>query len=222
MRWLLRGRHVTLSPSCVARARRVSPSMPGSPLDIVAIARRLADHRPRDVGDDAMSRAAVATVLREFEGDVQVLLIRRAEDPRDPWSGHMAFPGGRRDPGDPDLLATARREAQEEVGLDLDASARVLGRLDDLEAVARGRRTGLVIRPFVFALTTSAPPFSPNYEVAEVLWAPLQPMLEGLVDTTRPYEHGGMRFDLPAFDVDGRVVWGLTYQMLQAFFVLLR
>ena len=67
----------------------------------------------------------------------------------------MAFPGGREDPGDVDLLSTAVRETLEELALDLNYHARLIGRLDDLPAVARGRRTGMSIAPFVFELTSS-------------------------------------------------------------------
>ena len=86
-------------------------------------------------------RAAVAAVLRPGSNGPEVLLIRRAEHPNDPWSGHMAFPGGREDPCDADLFGTAVRETLEEVALDLTTNAALLGTLDDLPAVARGKRT---------------------------------------------------------------------------------
>jgi len=70
------------------------------------------------VDDPAQGRAAVAIVVREGTDGPQVLLIRRADHPGDAWSGHMAFPGGREDPQDENLLATAIRETLEEVGLD--------------------------------------------------------------------------------------------------------
>ena len=69
--------------------------------------------------EPAHTRAAVAIVVREGTDGPQVLLIRRAEHPGDAWSGHMAFPGGREDPGDESLLATAIRETFEELALDL-------------------------------------------------------------------------------------------------------
>ena len=115
------------------------------------IRERLAANDPRNPADrlwlapggaaelaNEIKRAAVATILREGLEGPEVLLIRRAENPRDPWSGHMAFPGGREAPEDRDLLATAVRETHEEVGLDLQRSAHLLGRLDALPAVARG------------------------------------------------------------------------------------
>ena len=79
--------------------------------------RRLAEHRPRVEDDPELLWAAVAIVLAP-DPDA-VLLIRRAERAGDPWSGHMALPGGRYEPKDPDLLGTALRETVEEVGVAL-------------------------------------------------------------------------------------------------------
>jgi 8-oxo-dGTP pyrophosphatase MutT (NUDIX family) len=169
----------------------------------------------------AMRRAAVAAVLRDGRKGPELLFIRRAEHPRDPWSGHMAFPGGREDPGDVDLLATAVRETREEVALDLESSARLLGRLDELPAVARGRRMGLTIAPFVFELTGEIA-LVQNHEVAEVLWTPLEPLFRGELATSFPYEIGGQRLELPAHEIGGRLVWGLTHRMLEGLFQLLR
>lgn len=192
------------------------------PLDRVRA--RLSSHAPRAIDGDPARRAAVATVLRQGPetGETEVLLIRRAEHPADPWSGHMAFPGGRHEPGDPTLLDTALRETAEEVGLSLDPEADLLGRLDDLEAVARGRRTGLVIAPFVFHTAVPEPRLRPDpVEVAETVWAPLAPMARGDNATVYGYRWEGRELQLPAYDVEGRVVWGLTYQMLQSLFGLL-
>jgi 8-oxo-dGTP pyrophosphatase MutT (NUDIX family) len=191
--------------------------------DLAAITARLAG---RDMPADAVTeqrQAAVAAVLRDGgAGGAEVLLIRRAEAPGDPWSGHMAFPGGRRDAVDPSLLATAVRETREEVGLDLDAHGKLLGRLPDVPAVARGKRVGLTIAPFVFALKSPAiPPFTLNDEVAEVLWTPLGPLARGERATTYPYVHDGQPFALPGFAVGERIVWGLTYRMLELFFDIL-
>lgn len=186
-------------------------------MDIQHITEALAAREPIRLTDGADRTAAVALVIRA-DVDAEILLIRRATSSRDPWSGHMAFPGGRRDPGDADLLAAARRETLEEVGLTLDPTA-LVGQLDDLEAISRGHRTGLVIRPFVFAFSGD-PPLTPNYEVAEALWAKLEPMRSGAVDTTRPWSGGGHTLQMPAYDVEGRIVWGLTYRMLRQLFAI--
>ena len=172
-------------------------------------------------------RAAVALVLRERAArGPEVLFIRRAEHPSDPWSGHMAFPGGREEPSDGDLLQTAMRETREEGSLEVAARARLLGRLDELPAIARGRATGLTIAPFVFELTPDAvfagDSLQLNGEVSEVVWAPLWPLFRGELATTFHYEVGGQRVELPAHDVAGRVVWGLTHRMLETLFALLR
>jgi 8-oxo-dGTP pyrophosphatase MutT (NUDIX family) len=170
----------------------------------------------------ALSRAAVAIVLREMTDGPQVLLIRRAQRAGDPWSGHMAFPGGREDPGDESLLATALRETREELALDLAEHGRLLGRLGELPAVARGRRIGMVIAPFVFELTRATELAYHPDEVAEALWVPVEPLIRGTLRTTFAAEREGQRIDLPAHDVEGRIVWGLTYRMLEDLFALLR
>jgi len=188
------------------------------PIDLTLVRTKLAHRAPRIVtaGEVARHRAAVAAILRERVGGPEVLLIRRAERAGDPWSGHMAFPGGRASEDDPDLLATAIRETREEVGLDLEGSD-VLGRLDDLPAVARGKRTGLVIAPYVFAIEKE-PSLALNYEVAEAVWTPLEPLVSGASATTFAYAWEGQTLSLPALRVGAHVVWGLTYQMLRMLF----
>jgi 8-oxo-dGTP pyrophosphatase MutT (NUDIX family) len=165
--------------------------------------------------------AAVAVLLREAASGPEVFLIRRAEHPRDPWSGHMAFPGGRHDAGDLTLLQTAMRETLEEVGLDLSSEAEKIGQLDDLQAIARGKPQQTVIRPFVFEVHRESPIRVEESEVAEALWTPLLPLYRGEADTVRPYQWQGSQIDFPAYDVGGRLVWGLTYQMLRSFFRIL-
>jgi len=112
------------------------------------------------------------------------------------------------------------RETREEVSLDLLTSARVLGRLDELPVTARGKRTGMSVAPFVFELTHPVE-LAFNYEVSEVVWAPLEPLYRGQRATKFRYELGGEHMDLPAHDVGGRIVWGLTHRMLDTLFALL-
>lgn len=184
-------------------------------MDLEAVRRALAAAAARE--QSAERSAAVAAVLREGERGPEALFIRRGERVGDPWSGHMAFPGGRHEPHDRDLLATALRETREEVGLDL-TNARMLGRLDDVETHQRG----LVVRPYVFELRELPRLAVPNVEVAEALWVPLAPMYRGERDTTYAYEHEGRAYRFPGYDVEGRIVWGLTYRMLRLLFAQLR
>lgn len=184
-------------------------------LDFVRSALRNRTHQSASLtGEERF--AAVAAVVRQREVP-EVLLIRRAEHPGDPWSGHMAFPGGRHDPSDRDLLHTAVRETDEELGLALGAS-NLLGRLDDVHAIAKGRRVGLVIAPHVFALEGD-PVLVPNpAEVREYVWASVPALMSGESDTTFTYEYEGTRYKLPAYDVSGNIVWGLTHRMLGVLF----
>jgi len=188
--------------------------------DLDAIRARLSgrDHRRHD--GPATRRAAVAAVLRPGAQGAEVLLIRRAEREGDPWSGHMAFPGGHEEPGDRDLLATARRETVEEVGLPL-GDAQFLGPLDEFPAIARGRFTGMLIAPFVFGVEAD-PPLRPNHEVAAVRWAPLSAMARGEYDVVKEVERDGALHRYPGFRVGKDVVWGLTHRMLRALFEALR
>ena len=188
---------------------------PPATFDLAAIASRLAARGVPAPGPALAEgeRAAVAAILREGPLGAEVLLIRRAERDGDPWSGHMAFPGGRRDAADPDLYATAVRETREEVGIDLDASGTLLGRLADLPALRR-KPTGLVVTPFVFALRGEASlVFDPD-EVAEALWTPLAPLARGEGAGTVPWEYEGKPIVLPCWRIGEHVVWGLTYRML--------
>jgi 8-oxo-dGTP pyrophosphatase MutT (NUDIX family) len=200
-------------------------SLAGNDLSVRAcldeVARRLERQQPLDRESHVTRHSAVATMLRDAERGPEVLLIRRAERPDDPWSGHMAFPGGRRDPSDATLLRTAERETMEELGFLPSEVGRVIGRLDDVDAIARGRRVGMLVRPYVYVLEHE-PVLRPNEEVAEAIWAPIGPMLSGEVDTVRPYLLDGRQIELPAYDLEGRIVWGLTYHMLQGLLRLFR
>jgi len=188
-------------------------------MNVDRVRERLVAHEPEQLAERARTQASVATILRQGLRGAEVLLIQRAEHPDDPWSGHMAFPGGRRDPGDENLLAAAMRETLEEVGLDL-SRAEYLGPIDDLQAVARGRVLDLVIRPQIFIWPGERPPVTPNYEVATTVWAPIAPMIAGEVDTERPWREGSRTYRMPAYDVEGRIVWGLTYRMLRTLFTV--
>ena len=174
------------------------------------------DHRvaPAHRAEDAEGlRAAVAAIMRERSGRAEILFIKRAERQSDPWSGHMAFPGGRREASDETLLHTARRETLEEVGLDLGTAARCVGRLPDVMPYARMPHA-LTVTAFLFAMESDAE-LTLNEEVAAVVWAPLEGVLRGDGATQFRWQRDGVDLTLPALDIDGNVVWGLTYRMLE-------
>jgi 8-oxo-dGTP pyrophosphatase MutT (NUDIX family) len=158
--------------------------------------------------------AAIALILLEVEGTLEVLLIERATRTGDPWSGHMALPGGHQEPADPDLGATAERETLEEVGLDLRQLGERLGRLSDCSPM-RGVPIG--VRPFVYLLQ-ARPTLTLSEEVRQALWVPVGPLRRGERRTTFNWSRAGQQLEFPAWDIDGHVVWGLTYRVLDEFF----
>ncbi len=190
-------------------------------LDLASIRRRLAATDPaRPAISDDTRQAAVAVVLRAINGTTETLFIKRAEKAGDPWSGHMAFPGGHRDPGDADLKAAAVRETAEEIGLDISA-APVLGELPWQTPMSVRRR--MLVAPFVFEIDGD-PSFALNHEVAEAVWTPLAPMFHGhnAARSTPPFDDGAPEDGPGAFSgfrlAGGHFVWGMTYRMVQTFF----
>jgi 8-oxo-dGTP pyrophosphatase MutT (NUDIX family) len=183
------------------------------------ISRALQGHSALRVEGDT-PRAAVSLVLRQGRQDLELLFILRAEHEGDPWSGHVGFPGGRAEPVDSDLVSTAIRETREETGLDLARSGRLLGSLDEVAALARGRPVDLVIAPFAFQLR---PPQegAPSHEVVSLHWIPLGTLLDPATRSTFSYVHEGRTLELPCLRVDGLVIWGLTYRMFDGFRALL-
>jgi 8-oxo-dGTP pyrophosphatase MutT (NUDIX family) len=162
----------------------------------------------------------VALVLRAGGVGLDLLLIQRTEHPADPWSGHVAFPGGRADPDDVNLVATAIRETREEVGIDL-GGAEHIGALDELQAVGRMRAMELSIAPHVFAITPGEAPLSLSDEVASAHWLPLSVLADPAVQSAYLHEHEGLRYTFPCIRAGGLVIWGLTHQMLTGFLALL-
>jgi 8-oxo-dGTP pyrophosphatase MutT (NUDIX family) len=158
--------------------------------------------------------AAIALILLDLEGSSEFLLIERATREGDPWSGHMALPGGHRDATDADLASTAERETLEEVGLDLHARGERLGRLSDYQPIHGGP---VAVRPFVYLLP-ARPTLSLSAEVRQALWVPMAPLLGGAQQATYTLARGGQSLRFPAWDIDGHLVWGLTYRVLDEFF----
>jgi 8-oxo-dGTP pyrophosphatase MutT (NUDIX family) len=158
----------------------------------------------------------VAVVLRDGAGTIEILFIRRAEHPADPWSGQMAFPGGRAERGDPDLRATALRETREEIGIDLAVEAEDLGALDEVRAMARMQPLDLAISPFVFRLRRAVEPVL-SAEVRSLHWLPLDELLGPNRRSTLDYEHHGDTLQFPCLRVEELVIWGLTYRMFMSF-----
>ena len=183
---------------------------------IARVARMLAE-RPGVVLDDPVARhAAVALILRlADDGDVELLMIQRAVFPGDPWSGHIALPGGRKEPEDVSLERTAIRETLEETGFDLAAHGHLLGTLDEVHP-RTPRLPSLIIRPHVF-IAPRAVTIVTSAEVAEAFWVPLPLLAHPSATGEATFTDRGVERTERSFRLGQHVVWGLTERILRQF-----
>ena len=163
--------------------------------------------------------AAVMVGLWIGPQGLETLFIKRPVRESDPWSGHVAFPGGHAE-GSETPVETALRECREEVGFSPEPG-NLLGYLDPVRAVSKGRVRNLSVVPVVFRLTRKPSFVLEPDEVAEAMWVPIEPLRQGRLDAEHPYTYEGVVHRFPAYDVDGHVVWGLTYRILSDFFARL-
>ena len=169
---------------------------------------------PSDLAESGeLANAAVALILRENgAGETEILMIRRAERPGDPWSGHMGFPGGKVEPVDVSPARAAVRETYEELGVQLDAVAEPIGRLSEVRARSAFQPVSLSIFPFLFKLARPVS-LQLNEEVVEAVWIPLSFFVEpeNRVEMEYPLTHG--RAVLCCLFA-GRIIWGMSLAML--------
>lgn len=190
-------------------------------LSLTRLEERLAAHGRSVRMPGPGRRAAVAALLRYRGAAPEVLLMQRSEHPGDRWAGQVSLPGGREEAHDPDLVATAARETHEEVGVDLQASARLVGPLAPVRAVARGRILAMTISPFVFVQTGEVS-LTLNHEATAAFWLPLDRAAAGDLDSTYEWGVGPVSTALPCWRFEGFVVWGLTHRMLSSLLTVVR
>ncbi|ARN73472.1 NUDIX hydrolase [Oceanicoccus sagamiensis] len=160
-----------------------------------------------------VKRSAVALILRQTDSGLETLMIKRADREGDPWSGHMAFPGGRGEQADSNNLHTARRETWEEIGLDTDQHTQVLGRLSDIATPPFRGHHRMVVTPYLFTIE-QVPELNPNHEVAEVIWVPLAFLADPDNRERMQWQRDNMTRDLPCYFYNDRRIWGLSLLML--------
>jgi 8-oxo-dGTP pyrophosphatase MutT (NUDIX family) len=162
--------------------------------------------------DDQSEPQAAVALVHSGGPEESILLIRRATNPRDPWSGHWSFPGGRRELTDIDLIDTALRELYEECGIVLPRDYLV----ETLPVADAGRRTGRIVRvaPFAFRVPEPLPTRVDPCEAAEALWLPVGTLADLSRHRMRPVP--GLPEDLlfPAIDLNDIPLWGFTYRIL--------
>ncbi|MBI4537304.1 MAG: CoA pyrophosphatase [candidate division NC10 bacterium] len=181
-----------------------------------AVAAILQGRPSREVAREGYRRAAVLLPLFEAAAGPHLLLCRRTESVPT-HKGQISFPGGGRQPEDADMVATALREAYEEVGLH-PADVTVLGLLDENVTV----NSRHVVRPVVGAMPHPYPLALDPFEIVEAISLPLLPLLNGAPFREETWERGGRLVPVLFYEHAGHIVWGLTARILQDFVTLVQ
>jgi 8-oxo-dGTP pyrophosphatase MutT (NUDIX family) len=159
-------------------------------------------------------KAAVAIILHPSKMGFEALYVKRAYNPSDPWSGQIAFPGGRFREGDEDIVETAIREVYEETGIKLSRMD-ILGLMEAFHPINEPR---LEVIPVV-ALIRSKPNVKLSGELQEYFWAPVNRLSKGNAEVK--HSDGRMRF-VEAYMYDGYVIWGLTARITESLIRILQ
>jgi 8-oxo-dGTP pyrophosphatase MutT (NUDIX family) len=153
--------------------------------------------------------AVLAPIYRDPQGRLRLVFIRRG--PHGRHAGQIAFPGGRREPEDPDLLTTALREAEEEIGLD-PASVKILARLPDIDTFA----TGFRVTPFLGWLNAPPPTWRrQKTEIDEILEVPIADLLHPDAHDVEHWQLSGWPAsrEIPFYRIGPYKLWGATYKI---------
>lgn len=159
-------------------------------------------------------QAAVALLLANTDSGYRILFIERATHPGDPWSGNIAFPGGKVEADDRDARHAAERETMEELGIDL-SQANYLGRLSDFD----GAHLPVLLSCFVYGVPQSLS-FELNEEVKDAFWVSVADLVDMERHGMHQFTFSGDRFESPCIQLpyeDKPVLWGLTYRLLVNF-----
>lgn len=180
-------------------------------MDFTPLRRSLGAREPLRLSIPDAREACVALILAPGLGGFDALFIKRALHPKDPWSGHVGLPGGRRDPEDADSVSTAVRETLEETAVELPRDS-LLGGLDDIRP--RPRLPKILIRPFVFGLDAK-PETRLSPEVDKAFWIGLEELraCAGKEEVV----HHGRTVRVPAFRAGPHVIWGITHRIMAPF-----
>ncbi len=165
----------------------------------------------KPVAEEQDADAAVALLLKPKNQTLELFFVKRADNPTDPWSGQMAFPGGKRDPKDQNLKQTVVRETLEETSINLLDRSRFLGAMEPLRST---RRPEMRILPFIILLEHE-PTIKLNEELEWFVWISPEELLQH--KGTAKFGFG----EAQAYVLGEKVIWGLTYRILRKFFQIL-
>ena len=205
-------------PYTPARARRAPTKM----ISLTQIRRAIEGHDPvrQALPDPPVHRAAVAMILAGPPDDLSLCCIRRAQRAGDPWSGQMAFPGGRALERDPSLRAVAERETLEEVGLALHAS-HYLGELSEVRIRPRPAKGDGVLSAYLYYIGGETLGLRINKEVASAHWLPLRNLWSPENIGSYEFARDGVRTRHPGIRFGDQTIWGLTYRIITSFSLLI-
>lgn len=169
----------------------------------------------------SLARAAVALIEGHDESGEQALLfIRRTHREDDPWSGDMAFPGGRMQPTDCEPRQTAIRETQEETGLDLVRHGRMVCRMSDRLTREHARWRPMVVTPYLFTWPQSQrglPSVTLNHEAQAAVWVPKWVLASREYRAIRPFPTPLGTLRLPCCRYQDYCIWGLSFSLVQEY-----
>ncbi len=179
--------------------------------------RRLAPLHSPDGADGYRGkvRAAVLVPIFDRDGELYVLFIKRSNNVMT-HQGQVAFPGGRSEPEDPDILTTALREAQEEVGLRPE-TVEVLGRLTTSATMT----SNYLVTPFVGVIGVPTDLKADEHEVAEIFSVPVAALKDPRFRGRYSWNRGGSLQDYPAILYGEQPIWGLTLRITEELLALL-
>jgi len=160
--------------------------------------------------------AAVMMILKQSNTGYSLLFIKRPDNDRDPFSGHMAFPGGRMEMDDNSKLDTAVRETFEEVGININRSARVLGALDDVNP-NNPRARNYVVTPYLSVLEEEVDIIPDVNEVEKTIWVPMHHLVDDKNAQVRIRVRDGREVKDYAYNYDQYLIWGMTGRVLHQF-----
>lgn len=174
--------------------------------DLTTLRRRMNDYQSVDRVTGGLPEAAVLMPFVDQPEPELILTVRSNAMPT--HAGEVAFPGGKRDPSDRDLLHTALRESHEEVGLNGD-QVEVVGRLSPLPS-----RFGMKVTPFVGLVPAGIELIPEPGEIQTIFQVPLRFFLEEEPHLSPPREVHGRRMRMPSYYYEDKRIWGLTAFMI--------